>query len=164
MRMSRSVALLLLVAACGGTEERVDRPAETVAGGSQPVPASLPAPRVEEGILIVTPGQVRSWQEGGDPFVLVDARDRVQYGREHLPDAINIPYIDIRAGGQLPSRDSRIVLYCSDSECPISQYAYRALERIGFTNLYDMREGLQGWKAQGYPTVIGNPETVDDTP
>ena len=49
-------------------------------------------------------------------------------------------------------------MYCSDAECPISQYAYRNLTRLGYNDVLDMRAGLQGWKAEGYPTVIGDEE------
>jgi rhodanese-related sulfurtransferase len=95
------------------------------------------------------------------PFVLLDARDSVQFAQEHLPGAINISYVDIRPGARLPPRDARIVIYCSDKNCPISQYAYDALTRLGYGEVYDMREGLQGWKESGYPTEIGgNVETT----
>jgi rhodanese-related sulfurtransferase len=69
--------------------------------------------------------------------------------------AITIPYIEIRAGALLPPRDRRIVVYCSSETCPISQYAYEALDRLGYEEIYDMRAGLQGWKDAGFPTVFG---------
>lgn len=154
-------AFLAALGACGdGGEiqaEGSDDPAgETSLADS--VPAAIPAPRMEDGVPIVDPEEVRTWQEHGRDFVLVDARDEVQYGREHLPGAINVPYVDIRAGAALPPRGGRIVVYCSDADCPISRYAYRNFVRLGYTDVLDMREGLQGWKAEGYPTVIGDGE------
>ncbi len=146
--------VLLLAIACGA-EETGDRNAEELV---ETLPASVPAPEVEAGILIVTPERVRGWQEEGAPFVLVDARDAVQFGQEHLPGAVNIPYVDIRPGARLPQRSARIVVYCSDHDCPISQYAYQSLESLGYSEVYDMRAGLQGWKAAGYPTEIGTPD------
>jgi len=122
------------------------------------VPAAVPAPRVEDGVLIIDPDEVRSWQEEGRDFVFVDARDEIQYSREHLPGAINIPYVDIRPGANLPPRDATIVVYCSDADCPISQYAWRGLSGLGYDNVLDMRAGIQGWKAAGYPTVIAEGE------
>ena len=62
---------------------------------------------------------------------------------------------EIRAGGLLPPRDQRIVVYCSSETCPSSQYAYEALDQLGYEEIYDMRAGLQGWKDAGFPTVIG---------
>lgn len=152
--MSRRGActVLFLVFACGA-QETGDHNAEELI---ESLPASVPAPEVEAGILMVTPERVRGWQEEGEPFVLIDARDAVQFGQEHLPGAVNIPYVDIRPGARLPQRNARIVVYCSDLDCPISQYAYQSLESLGYSEVYDMRAGLQGWKAAGYPTEINS--------
>jgi rhodanese-related sulfurtransferase len=155
-RKSRSVlvaCLALAVSGCGSGE------APAGGGDAEPVsdtlPLSIPAPQVLDGLLIATPEQVREWQEEEVDFALVDARDTVQFAREHIVGAINIPYIEIRAGALLPPRDRRIVVYCSSETCPISQYAYEALDRLGYAEIYDMRAGLQGWKDAGFPTVFG---------
>lgn len=154
--MKRPWILVALALACGA--ESPDS-----AGGDidQPdnLPPSVPAPAVDAGILIVTPERVREWQQDSIPFVLVDTRDSVQFAQEHIPGAINVSYVDIRPGARLPARESRVVVYCSDADCPISQYAYDALTRLGYGEVYDMREGLQGWKESGYPTEIAEPAT-----
>jgi len=147
------------LAACGGDEPAADEAAADL--GPDTLPASIPAPQVEGGFLTITADRVQEWRDAGEPIVIIDARDQVQYGREHVPDAINVPYVDIRAGANLPPREARIVLYCSDENCPISRYAYESLRALGYTELYDMREGIQGWKEKGYPTVIG--EVPSDT-
>lgn len=140
-----------MVLACGG---ETGDPEGGDAALVEDLPPSIPAPAVEAGILIATPERVWEWQRDSVPFVLVDARDSVQFAQEHIPGAVNISYVDMRPGARLPARDSRIVVYCSDSECPISQYAYDALTRLGYGEVYDMRVGLQGWKESGYPTEI----------
>lgn len=153
-----AIALAVSLFACGGEAEEAGTGGEapaSAAGGPDTLPESVRAPEVEAGYLIVAPEEVREWQESGEPFVLVDARDPVQFQQEHIPGAINVPYVDIRAGAALPPRDARVVVYCSDPACPISQYAYDALQRLGYSNIYDMREGLQGWKSEGFQTVIG---------
>lgn len=148
-------ALVLIAAACGGTEAE-----ESSTAAVDSLPVAVPAPEVQDGLLIVSPERVREWQESDGDFVLVDARDAIQYAREHIPGAINLPYVEIRAGGLLPPRDQRIVVYCSSETCPISQYAYEALDRLGYEEIYDMRAGLQGWKDAGYPTVLGADSTT----
>jgi rhodanese-related sulfurtransferase len=155
-RKSRPVlvaCVALAVVGCGGGE------APAGEAGAEPaadtLPLSIRAPQVLDGLLIATPEQVRDWQEENVDFALVDARDTVQFAREHIVGAINIPYIEIRAGALLPPRDRRIVVYCSSETCPISQYAYEALDRLGYEEIYDMRAGLQGWKDAGFPTVFG---------
>ena len=151
-------ALIAVMASCGGTEAEGESAAEATV---DTLPLSVPAPQVEDGLLIVSPESVREWQESGTEFVLVDARDAVQYAREHIPGSINLPYVEIRAGGLLPPRDRRIVVYCSSETCPISQYAYEALAQLGYEEIYDMRAGLQGWKDAGFPTVFGADSTAE---
>lgn len=159
MRRMWSPLVLMLGLGCGGGDGAGGGDVEEAALVEE-VPPSIPAPAVEAGILIATPERVREWQQESVPFVLVDARDSVQFAQEHIPGAVNISYVDIRPGAKLPARDARIVVYCSDSECPISQYAYDALTRLGYGEVYDMREGLQGWKESGYPTEIGETTNV----
>ena len=138
--------------ACGsGGEQAAEDPAEAV----DTLPLSVPAPEVLDGLLVATPEQVREWRDTGEEFTLVDARDTVQFAREHIPGAVNIPYVEIRAGALLPPRDRPVVVYCSSETCPISQYAYEAFEGLGYEQIYDLRAGLQGWKDAGLPTVFG---------
>ncbi len=151
-----AVAALAMLA-CGRNGSSAAGSGAAPAPGADSVPASVRAPTMENGMLIVTPEDVRTWQQAGEEFVLIDARDRVQYSREHLPGAINVPYVDILPGADLPERRARVVVYCSDEDCPISGYAYKALEKLGYDQLYDMKAGLQGWKRVGYPTSVGSP-------
>jgi rhodanese-related sulfurtransferase len=155
--MKRRWTAPLLIALALGCGADAGPEGEVAPGGdlAEDLPPSIPAPEVEAGILIATPERVREWQQDSVPFVLVDTRDSVQYAQEHIPGAIQISYVNIRPGARLPPRDARIVVYCSDSECPISQYAHDALTQIGYGEVYDMRAGLQGWKHAGYPTEIG---------
>lgn len=154
-RLDRSLLGVLAVALLVGCGENLEDAGSTaVVEGPDTLPESVRAPEVEGGIVIVTPAEVRDWRAAGEPVVVVDARDPVQFRQEHIPGAVNVPYVEIRAGAALPPRDARVVVYCSDENCPISQYAYEGLSQLGYTNLYDMREGLQGWKAEGFPTEV----------
>jgi len=149
------VGLAVAAIACGNGGAPAEGERSDFDAGVDTLPLSVPAPEVRDGLLIVSPERVREWQDAGEDFALVDARDAVQYEREHIPGAINVPYVEIRAGGLLPPRDQRIVVYCSSETCPISQYAYEALDKLGYQEVYDMRAGLQGWKDAGLPTVFG---------
>ena len=155
--MRRFWALTLLGAlglGCGA-ETDPGQGAERGEAIAEDLPPSIPAPEIDAGILIASPERVREWQRDSVPFILIDARDSVQFAQEHIAGAIQMSYVDIRPGGRLPPRDARIVVYCSDADCPISQYAHDALTRMGYGEVYDMRAGLQGWKQAGYPTEIG---------
>jgi rhodanese-related sulfurtransferase len=85
-------------------------------------------------------------------LVIVDARYRETFAREHLPGAINLPVreIDEKATAHL-SRDAEYVVYCWNASCHASTKAARRLEALGF-RVRELHDGLQGWKKQGYPT------------
>jgi rhodanese-related sulfurtransferase len=154
MKRSSIIGALAIALSCGGADKTTQQTGGEAASAGG-LPPSVRAPEVEAGILIASPERVREWQLDSVPFVLVDARDSVQFAQEHLPGAVNISYVDVRPGAKLPPRDTRIVTYCSDRECPISRYAYDAFTQLGYAEVYDLREGLQGWKASGFPTEIG---------
>ena len=157
------VGVVTAAMACGGSDTPAEEMETTSGSGVDTLPLSIPAPEIQDGLLIVSPERVYEWQQSGENFALIDARDTVQFSRERIPGAINVPYVEIRAGGLLPPRDQRIVVYCSSETCPISQYAYEALDQLGYEEIYDMRAGLQGWKDAGFPTVIGaDPAAVSD--
>ncbi len=157
MRRRWTAPLLIALALGCGADAGPDQGAVPEDAVAEDLPPSIPAPEVDAGILIASPERVREWQQDSEPFVLIDARDSVQFAQEHIPGAIQISYVNIRPGARLPPRDARIVVYCSDSDCPISQYAHDALTQMGYGEVYDMRVGLQGWKQAGYPTEIGAP-------
>ena len=163
MRRRWTAPLLIALALGCGAEPGPDGGAASEDSGVENLPPSIPAPEVEAGILIATPERVREWQQDSVPFILIDARDSVQFAQEHIPGAVQISYVDIRPGARLPPREARIVVYCSDSDCPISQYAHDALTRMGYGEVYDLRVGLQGWKEAGYPTEIGAPIPAAET-
>jgi rhodanese-related sulfurtransferase len=89
---------------------------------------------------------------GTPNLVIVDARYRETFAREHLPGAINLPVreIDERTTAHL-SRDAEYVVYCWNASCHASTKAARRLESLGF-RVKELHDGLQGWKKQGYPT------------
>jgi rhodanese-related sulfurtransferase len=46
------------------------------------------------GIQFISARQLKAMIEGGEPLVLVDARDEIHYRRGHLPGAISVPAED----------------------------------------------------------------------
>lgn len=89
---------------------------------------------------------------GASNIVIVDARYRETFAREHLPGAINLPVreIDERTTARL-SRDAEYVVYCWNASCHASTKAAQRLESLGF-RVKELHGGLQDWKKQGYPT------------
>src|SRR6266571_2850737 len=84
-------------------------------------------------------------------ILVVDARTPEAYSRGHVPGAINLPYrkIDSSTTSLLP-RDKVLVTYCDGVFCNASTKAAARLTALGF-RVKEMLDGMNGWKAEGYP-------------
>ena len=75
---------------------------------------------------------------------LIDVRTRQEFLEEHLERAILIPYYEIarRIGNIVPDKDRTIILYCKNGGRSIR--AYTILSKLGYSNLYNLKDGLEG--------------------
>ncbi len=93
--------------------------------------------------------------EEGEMFVLIDVREREEHDAGYIPGSVLIPrgVIEFRIinpefwdneGMYEPLKDESIILYCRSGNR--SALAAEALEKLGFTNVYSLDEGFNGWK------------------
>lgn len=68
--------------------------------------------------------------------------------------AVNLVAEDVAAlaPALLPDRSAPIVTYCSGTTCPNSQAVATRLEKLGYTNVRQYRDGIQDWVEAGLPT------------
>jgi rhodanese-related sulfurtransferase len=100
---------------------------------------------VDYGGGIILPEQIPAgeWKN----IYVVDARDAEQYGREHIPGAVNVEWRQVLARrGELPN-DRTILIYCNTGT--LSSQAGFALRVAGMDNVRILQGGLTGWKAKG---------------
>ena len=73
---------------------------------------------------------------------IVDVRSPQEYREGHLNGAISIPDYQIRRSitRQISNKEQLIVVYCSTGHR--SQEAQRILENVGYTNVYNVYEGV----------------------
>lgn len=90
--------------------------------------------------------------ENDEKPVIVDVLSPQEYGRTHIPGALNIPYRQItKEAKERFEPDEEIVVYCSDEECTASEIAAEKLESSGFTNVFRYKGGKKEWSADGLP-------------
>lgn len=84
-------------------------------------------------------------------FLLINVH--IPYEGEIYKTDLLIPYNEIEQNlYKLPSdKETKIVLYCKTDR--MSVIAARALVKIGYTNVWNLKGGMIGWRQAGYPLV-----------
>lgn len=111
------------------------------------LPGGAPAAAAKEA---VTWPEVRQMLSAG-PLLLVDARSAAAFDAGHIPGAVSLPFADlgsrIAAFLSVHPRSTAIVVYCADTECPVSEAEADALRRqYGFTHVREMPGGYVAWR------------------
>lgn len=77
--------------------------------------------------------------------ILVDVRSKQEYNEGHLEKAISIPEYELlkRASKELKEKNSIIVVYCDSGTR--SRKAKKKLERMGYTKIYNLYNGLENY-------------------
>jgi rhodanese-related sulfurtransferase len=88
-----------------------------------------------------------------DQAVVLDGRSPEAYARRHLPGALNVPAdaadVAERVRTAAPDPGTVIVAYGSQAEVPTAPRLASLLERMGYTNVHELRGGLDAWVGAG---------------
>lgn len=89
----------------------------------------------------ITKEDLDSYKKQG--AVIIDVRSPQEYREGHIDSAISIPDYQIKKEirKQIPNKNELIVVYCSTGHR--SQKAQKFLEDIGYTNVYNVYEGIE---------------------
>lgn len=92
--------------------------------------------------------------DGELPFVLVDSRSAEAFRKEHIPGAVNMPWVTINERTAARFEGKLVVTYCASISCNASTKAALALAKHGI-HAKEMLGGIEAWKREGYPTLAG---------
>lgn len=101
--------------------------------------------------------EIDSWDldvtmKAGENVVVIDARSKAAYEREHIPGAINLPHRQMsEEATENFDKDALYVSYCDGIGCNASTKGAVNLVRLGF-RVKELIGGLDWWKRDGYPT------------
>lgn len=100
---------------------------------------------VDYGGATIFPEQIPKddWKK----FFVIDARDKDQFAREHIPGAINIEWRRALAERNRIPKDKPVLLYCNTGS--LSAQAGFALRVAGYENVRILQGGFAEWKAKG---------------
>lgn len=88
-------------------------------------------------------------------LVIVDVRTGGEYKSGHIPGAFHLSYFDILFGSTegLP-QGAPLLLICASGHR--SYWAGGRLRKKGYSEIYDLRGGMNVWSAEGYPIVTSD--------
>jgi rhodanese-related sulfurtransferase len=84
-------------------------------------------------------------------YVIVDARPRDAYDKEHLPGAVSVPLDETDSYAGKFDKNQTVITYCGSFQCPISTKSAQEFMKLGFKNVRDYKGGIKEWKEKGYP-------------
>lgn len=84
-------------------------------------------------------------------LVILDVRTPAEYGEGYLERSINIPVDELVDRLDELSKDDELLVYYRTGNR--SRRAVDALLEDGFTRVYHMADGIEGWKRAGYPLI-----------
>ena len=108
----------------------------------------------------ITPEEVKKlMDEGSDKFLLVDNGPAMAFEEEHIPGAVNIPWVQaIKPPVKLP-HNKTLILYCpcgpGDAD---SVDMSKKLKRFGYFDTKVMEGGYFKWLDLGYPVASKDKE------
>jgi rhodanese-related sulfurtransferase len=100
---------------------------------------------VDYGGATIFPEQIPKddWRK----FFIIDARDKEQFAKEHIPGAVNIEWRRTLAERSRIPKDKPVLLYCNTGT--LSAQAGFALRVAGYENVRILQGGFAEWKTKG---------------
>jgi rhodanese-related sulfurtransferase len=88
--------------------------------------------------------------------LLIDLRPREAFEAGHIGEARNVPSADLESQAESLKkwRDKTVITYC-DSGVSGAQGA-RSLTKLGFTKVFNLDGGLNGWTKDNLPLAKGS--------
>ncbi len=105
----------------------------------------------------ITPQEAFALMQSNPDVVIIDVRTPEDFAREHIEGAINIDYHSEPFADELKKLDKSktYIAYCSCPGRGISGSTVDMMAALNFKEAYNIFDGLDSWKAEGFPTVQG---------
>lgn len=84
---------------------------------------------------------------------IINVLGEEDYAKGHIPGTPNVP-VDSPDFAQkiaeiAPDKSTPVTVYCASLTCESSPKAAQKLEELGYTEVYDFKAGMAGWKEAG---------------
>lgn len=97
--------------------------------------------------------KIKEMLDAKETVIILDARTKDYDDGNRLPGAKFLPYnsSDEAIEAAVPSKESMIIIYCTNPKCPASKFLAERMSTMGYTNLFKYPEGINDWIQKGYP-------------
>lgn len=111
---------------------------------------------VEYQVPELHPEEVHARQQRGENLIILDSRTPEEHRSNTIPQACSAPggELALRISALAPDPDATIVVHCAGRTRSI--IGARILQRMGFTNVYDLRNGTMAWRMAGLELEYGS--------
>lgn len=98
----------------------------------------------------ISPQDLKEKMDRNEPLYIIDVREESEWPMGHIPNAIHLSkgVIEREIEKTVPDPHAPIITYCSGGfRCAL---VADALQQMGYTQVYSLETGLQGWINAGY--------------
>ena len=109
---------------------------------------------IKKEIKEIDVDEVKKLQNDNNVFKLIDIREEVEWNKDSIPGAVFIPrgILEREIESAVPDTYVKIILYCAAGFRSVLS-AFN-LQKMGYKDVYSMREGISGWAKKGLPINI----------
>lgn len=98
----------------------------------------------------ITKAEMKNTLRKEKDALIINVLPEKYYNEKRIPESINIPVKDNNAfvkevEARARSKDQKIIVYCANKDCDLSEKARKQLLDEGFTDVWDYEPGTQGW-------------------
>lgn len=84
-------------------------------------------------------------------LIVLDVRTKGEYEKGNIQNSINVPVDEIEKDilSKIPTKDVKIFVYCLSGSRSVA--AVEQMIKLGYKNVFGVKNGLLAWRAKGYP-------------
>lgn len=107
----------------------------------------------EPTVPSVTSKDVKKAIDEKEAYILLDVRTPGEFERGKIAGSINLPIdrVDHDVLSVIPDKTAKIYVYCLSGSR--STHAVDVMRNLGYTNVFDMKNGLLAWRGNYFPVV-----------
>ncbi len=104
----------------------------------------------KEGIKVIGTDELKTIVEKKSALIF-DARSAKYDNGERIPGAtaLSAESLPDDVAKAITGKNAAVVVYCANTKCPASGQLAVYLKKLGYTNIMEYPEGIEGWKAAG---------------